>query len=204
MGYYWLLLVLFAQLLNAVVVLIDKYLVTEKIPHSVVYAFFVGVMSSVVVLFIPTGQIFVPSATVVILSFLSGFTYIQAIVYLYKALRRTHDASDVIPVVGASTAISTFVFSYFILSELLPGSFLIASVLVPELELWNQADDHVQQSDRWSRGHPHSLCHQAFERIARECACWASVCIPPHFLALSWQKVRSLHVQQDPGSCGDT
>ncbi len=130
MEYSWLFLVLFAQLLNAVVVLIDKYLVTEKIPHSVVYAFFVGLMSSIVLLFIPTGQIFIPSFRILAFSLLSGFTYIQAIVYLYKALRRSHDASDVIPVVGASTAISTFVFSFFILKELLPGSFLIASVFL--------------------------------------------------------------------------
>ncbi len=128
--YFWLFLVVFSQLLNAVVVLIDKYLVTEKIPHSTVYSFFVGIMSGVVVLLIPTGQIFLPGTRIIVLSLLAGFTYIQAIVYLYKALRRSPDAADVIPVVGATTAISTFIFSFFILGELLPKSFLIASVFL--------------------------------------------------------------------------
>ncbi len=130
MEYLWLFLVFFAQLLNAIVVLVDKYLVTKKIPHSTVYAFFVGIMSGVVVLFIPTGQITIPNFPVIVYSLLSGFTYIQAIVYLYKALRRCDDASDVIPVVGAATAISTFIFSFFILKELLPGSFLTASIFL--------------------------------------------------------------------------
>lgn len=130
MEYLWLILVVFAQLLNAFVVLADKYLVTKKIPHSTVYAFFVGIMSLVVIVLIPTGQISIPSWSLILFSLLSGFTYIQAIVYLYKALRRSNDASDVIPVVGATTAISTFIFSFFILKELLPSSFLFASIFL--------------------------------------------------------------------------
>ncbi|MDD4988918.1 MAG: hypothetical protein PHV42_00635 [Candidatus Pacebacteria bacterium] len=130
MQYFWIFLVVFAQLLNAVVVVVDKYLVTKKIPHSTVYAFFIGIMSAVVIVLIPTGQIVIPSTRILILSLLSGFTYIQAIVYLYKALRRHHDAADVIPVAGATTAISTFIFSFFILREILPTWFLFASILL--------------------------------------------------------------------------
>ncbi len=130
MEYLWLLLVVFAQLLNAVVVLFDKYLVTKRFPHSVVYAFFVGVMSSVVLVLVPSGKIFIPSTKILIFSLLCGFTYIQAIVYLYKALRRTKDPSDVIPVVGAATAISTFILSYVFLKELLPSSFVLASIFL--------------------------------------------------------------------------
>ncbi|MDD5068391.1 MAG: EamA family transporter [Candidatus Pacebacteria bacterium] len=127
MAYLWILLVVCAELLNALVVLFDKYLVTKKFPHSVVYAFFVGALSSIVLVLIPTGKIFFPSTKITILALLSGVTYIQAIVYLYKALRRVKDPADVVPVVGAAIAISTFIFSFFILKESLPSSFLLSS-----------------------------------------------------------------------------
>ncbi|MDD5050677.1 MAG: hypothetical protein PHV93_02970 [Candidatus Pacebacteria bacterium] len=130
MQYFWLLLVVFVQLLNAVIVLIDKYVVTKRLPHSVVYAFFVGALSSIVLVLIPTGNITVPTTKIIIFSLLCGFTYIQAIVYLYKALRRSPDPLDVIPVVGAMTAISTFILSSIFLKELLPSLFILATIFL--------------------------------------------------------------------------
>ncbi len=126
----WLLFVVVAQFLNAVVVLVDKHVVTERMSRPASYAFFVSLMSIAVVGMIPFVQIHRPDKTTIIFSLLAAFTYIEAIIYLYKVLRRSRDASDVIPVAGAVTAISTFIFSFFILGEFLPSTFLIGSIFL--------------------------------------------------------------------------
>lgn len=115
-----------AQFLSAVVVLVDKYLVTSPKAslHPVVYAFYVGILSAVVVVLIPFGIVLVPPPEVVISYFIVAFSSIFSTLFLYKSLQLS-DASDVAPVMGAVSAIATFAFSFLILHEDLPRSFLL-------------------------------------------------------------------------------
>jgi len=55
-----------------------------------------------------------PTIQVVGMSFLAAYTFFMALVSLYDALRRA-DASDVMPVIGAVSAISAFGMSYLFL-----------------------------------------------------------------------------------------
>lgn len=119
----WILLATGAQFLNAIVAIVDKYIVCEKsaLPKPFVYAFYSCIVTSfwVVIYFIgfipglgeigapQFANVQTPSIQVVALSLLAAYTFFMALVSLYDALRHA-DASDVMPVIGAVSAISSF------------------------------------------------------------------------------------------------
>ncbi len=121
---FWLILAALAQVLNAGTVLIDKYvLVNVRGEHRapVSYAFYISLLSGFVLVLVPFGYIGVPSAQVLFLCLLTAATYIASIVFLYTALRSA-GPSDVVPVVGALSAIATFLLAYIYLRADLPES----------------------------------------------------------------------------------
>lgn len=135
----YILLTALAQLINAVVAVMDKYIVSDKraLPDPFVYAFysliFSGAWALVFLLaFLPVSipgvpemsNIFMPSLLVVILSLVSAVTFFIALVALYLALKES-EASDVMPVVGAISAVSSFMLAYQFLGERLQETFLI-------------------------------------------------------------------------------
>lgn len=127
----WLLLATGAQFLNAAVAVVDKYLVTDegRMPRPFVYAFYTCLVTAfwlVIYVFsflpglaelgVPSLQnVKLPTLEVVALSFFSAYTFFIAIVSLYGTLKRA-DASDVMPVIGAVSAIASFGLSYIFLS----------------------------------------------------------------------------------------
>ncbi|MEX0917320.1 MAG: hypothetical protein WDZ90_02260 [Candidatus Paceibacterota bacterium] len=135
----WILLVVIGQFLTASVALVDKYVVTSRtIASPISYAFFVGILSSLtVILFlfswveipfldvaIPAFvNISVPTIFVAIVALLAGAVFIGAIFSLFSALK-TSDASDVIPIVGAGSAIASLLLAFFLLDENLSVNFL--------------------------------------------------------------------------------
>lgn len=126
----WVLLVLGAQFINAFVAIADKYLVTDdrRMPRPLVYAYytslvtafwliayFVGFIPGMSNLGVPQfSNIRIPDLEVVALSFFSAYTFFIALVSLYGSLKRS-DTSDVMPVVGAVSAIASFGLSYLFL-----------------------------------------------------------------------------------------
>ena len=123
----WIALAALAQLFNAVTVLVDKYVITcincvGRTP--VAYAFWVSLLSGFVIVLVPFGVVSWPSGSVIGLSCAVAFTYITSILLLYSALRRA-GASDVVPVVGAVSAITTFSLAYVLLNQDLPDSSLL-------------------------------------------------------------------------------
>jgi len=126
----WLSLVIIAQLMNAAVVLADKYFLHSKsVAEPVVYAFYVSLLSGFVVVLVPFGLISWPSLTVVLLSLAMAVSYILSIYFLYTALKESN-ASDVVPVTGSVSAIATFILAHFFLKDVLPFGFSIAFVLL--------------------------------------------------------------------------
>lgn len=126
----WIFLVVGAQLINAVVAIGDKYLVTDekRLPKPFVYAYYTSLVTGFWLLiyflgFIPLFQSYgvpsfynikIPTLEVVALAFFSAYTFFMALVSLYGALKRA-DTSDVMPVIGSVSAISTFGLSLFFL-----------------------------------------------------------------------------------------
>lgn len=141
----WILLATGAQLINAVVAIVDKYIVSDKdaLPRPFVYAFYSCLVTAgwVVVYFlsfipgladlgVPSFQnIQSPTIQVVGMSFLAAYTFFMALVSLYDALKRA-DASDVMPVIGAVSTISSFGLSFLLLDITLTPNFIWGIVLL--------------------------------------------------------------------------
>ncbi len=126
----WLLLAVGAQIIYAVVAIFDKYIVTsKKILKPISYAFYISILSAFsVVIFLlswiklPFSDLQIPSfynltspsILVLVMSLLSGFAMFQALFYLFKSLSRA-DTSDVVPVIGAVSAMVTLVLEFLFL-----------------------------------------------------------------------------------------
>lgn len=141
----WILLATAGQFLNAIVAVIDKYLVTEKtaLPRPFVYAFYsclitgswllifvAGAVPGFSAIGFPTlANVQSPSLAVVGMSFLAAYTFFMALVSLYNALAMA-DTSDVMPVIGAVSALSAFGLSYQFLDYSLTPNFVWGSLLL--------------------------------------------------------------------------
>jgi len=152
----WLLLATAGQFLNAIVAILDKYIVTDEniLPRPFVYAFYSCLITGFWVViymfgFIPGlsdlgapsfTNVQSPSIQVVGMSFLAAYTFFMALVSMYTALKKA-DASDVMPVIGAVTALSSFGMSYLFLNIQLSPNFIwgvllltVGTLLVSQLQ----------------------------------------------------------------------
>jgi uncharacterized membrane protein len=127
----WLVLASIGQLLNAVVAFLDKYIVTDEqaLPRPFVYAFysclltgfwifiyFIAYIPGLAEIGVPSfDNISKPTIQVIGMSFLAAYTFFMALVSMYEALKRT-EAVNVMPVIGAVSALSTFGMSYLFLN----------------------------------------------------------------------------------------
>ncbi len=141
----WILLAVGAQFLNAIVAIVDKHIVSDEktFPKPFVYAFYTCLISGawIVVYFfslipLPAGfhipsfsNVISPTLEVVALSFLSAYTFFTALVAMFSALR-DHDASDVVPVIGAVSALGSFGLGYYFLDVALSPNFAFGVVLL--------------------------------------------------------------------------
>ncbi len=134
----WLFLATVGQFIGAIVVFLDKYIVSDEkvLPRPFVYAFYSCLLTGfwvVIFLFghipgldslgLPTfTDIKKPTIQVLGMSFLAGYTFFMAIVSFYDALKRA-EAVNVMPVVGAVSALTTMAMSYFFLETTLSPNF---------------------------------------------------------------------------------
>lgn len=142
----WILLAVAAQFISAIVALIDKHIVSDEktFPKPFVYAFYTCLISGAWVsvyfisllplplqgLHIPSFEnVLRPSLNVVALSFLSAYTFFTALTAMFSALK-DHDASDVIPVIGAVSALGSFGLGYFFLGTTLTPNFMLGIALL--------------------------------------------------------------------------
>lgn len=127
----WVGLVVLAQIINAGTVLIDKYVLARGggLGSPLVYAFYVSLLSGFVLVLVPMGYISIPSATVLWLSLVTAAAYIASIVFLYTGLKLTNP-SDVVPVVGGTSALMAFVLEHTWLDQPLPAAFMLAFIFL--------------------------------------------------------------------------
>lgn len=141
----WLLLATVGQFLSAVVVFIDKYVVTDAkaLPRPFVYAFysclltgfwvviyFLGYLPGLSALAIPTfDAIEKPTIQVLGMSFLAAYTFFMALVSLYDALRKD-EAVNVMPIIGAISALATLILSYVFLEIYLSPNFVWGVIIL--------------------------------------------------------------------------
>lgn len=127
----WLGLAIGAQFINAVSVIIDRHIVVraEHIGRPIVYAFYVSLMSGFVVVIAPFGLIGMPTPYVLAVSLAQAFAFVGAIFFLYSALKVAR-ASDVAPVVGAVSALTSLIIAGAFIDGDITTSLLPATVLL--------------------------------------------------------------------------
>jgi uncharacterized membrane protein len=141
----WILLATLGQFMNAIVAVLDKYIVSDEkvMPRPFVYAFYSCLLTGfwAVIFFVglipPFAAIGVPSFTnvqfptiqVLSMAFLSAYTFFMALVSMYDALRQS-DASVVMPIVGTISALSAFGLSYLFLGASLTQGHIIGVIMI--------------------------------------------------------------------------
>jgi drug/metabolite transporter (DMT)-like permease len=140
----WLIIAAIAQIIFAVVAILDKYVVTSKtVLHPFSYAFYVSILSGLAILVflgspipLPFGietpqfsDLVTPTVELASLSLVAGLLMFIALVNLYEALSKA-DASDVVPVVSALGAIGTLALEYLFLDGVYTIENVIGMVLL--------------------------------------------------------------------------
>ncbi len=124
----WLAIVVVAHLLNAVVFLVDKAMLGRVIKNSTVYAFFIGILSSVVIVLFPLSPT-IPHPLYLIEDLAAGALLVLALVTFFAALKAI-EASRVIPFIGGFVPVLTFFFSFHLLGERLNSHEAVAFFLL--------------------------------------------------------------------------
>jgi len=109
----WVLVTISAYFILAIVFLVDKYLLVSSFPNSKVYAFYVGLLGSAVLLITPFVDFYIPDVSQLVLALAAGAIFIYALSWFYKTLK-LFEASRVVPAVGGLTPIFTFILIYII------------------------------------------------------------------------------------------
>ncbi len=103
----WLIITIVAYLILALVALADKYLLVSAIPNPKVYAFLIGLAGILVLLAAPFIGFYIPDKSQIVLSLLSGASFVYGLYLFFKGLQFS-DVSQVVPAIGAMTPLMTF------------------------------------------------------------------------------------------------
>ncbi len=95
----WLIAVISSYLILAIVLLVDKCLISGPVPNPKVYAFYVGILGASVLVIAPFVGFYIPGLFQVFLSLSAGALFVCALFWFYKALR-IFEASRVVPAIG--------------------------------------------------------------------------------------------------------
>ncbi len=120
----WFYLAITAYALNSVAFIIDKYLLSAPVLRPISYAFWVAILSLVVVVVVPFGVYWV-NFGYFLTAFASGAMFFCGLIFLYKAVQKT-DISVASTKVGVLGVIFTYIFSVIILNDYFSGSDIIA------------------------------------------------------------------------------
>ena len=124
----WLFIAIIAHIFYALVFMIDKYILVRRIPHPIVYSFYVGILSAFILVLVPFGVYF-PSITYIILVLIAGIAQVFGWIFMFKALNKG-EISRVMPFIGGFIAVFTLILSSFLIGERLVAEQLIAFVFL--------------------------------------------------------------------------
>lgn len=120
----WLYFTFLAYLINALAFVVDKYLLSYRVPKPFAYAFWMAILSSVVVFIIPFG-VSMQSVGYITVALASGGAFFVGLVFLYNAIH----ASDV-SIASTMSGVATAIFSYLVSVPLLNESTDLSNIIV--------------------------------------------------------------------------
>jgi drug/metabolite transporter (DMT)-like permease len=109
----WLLVIILAYFLLAIVALLDKYIVVTPVINPKVFSFYVGILGILAWFLVPFGFLKIPALSVILLAILAGVIRIAAMFYYFTAMKEC-EASRVSSIMGAVITLTTFLFSYIL------------------------------------------------------------------------------------------
>jgi len=109
----WILVAILAYSIFAAVFLVDKHLLTQKIPSAKIYSFFVGLLGGGAIVLIPFVDFSLPSTSQIILALTAGALNIFSLFWFYRGLKE-FEASRIVPAVTGILPVFTFLITFFI------------------------------------------------------------------------------------------
>ncbi len=142
----WLVVVILAHLLNAVVFVIDKFLLSKAVKDTFSYVAAIGLLGAVVILLIPFVAFEYPGIWLLFVNLITGVFFIAALLYFFQSLQR-NEASRIVPLIGSTIPVITFILSFLFLGERLDSFELLAFLvlIVGTFILTKEEKSHVQK-----------------------------------------------------------
>ena len=124
----WIILATLSYFLNAVVAVVDKFLVSNKVKNPLVYSFYTGVLGSAVLILWPIDFSFLP-LNITLVALFSGVSFFLALYFYYASMIKT-SVTRTVTVIGGISPIVLLGLSYFFLDERLPTFWLLAFAIL--------------------------------------------------------------------------
>ncbi|PIR69477.1 MAG: hypothetical protein COU47_02780 [Candidatus Niyogibacteria bacterium CG10_big_fil_rev_8_21_14_0_10_46_36] len=105
----WIPIAVSAYFFLALVAIVDKKLLTNRVPEPISYAFYVGLLNIVTLILVPFGFTIL-DGPLLLFALTAGFSFVIAIYFLYTTLRHS-EASRAIPLIGATTPLFILFFT---------------------------------------------------------------------------------------------
>ncbi|MBU3924804.1 DMT family transporter [Patescibacteria group bacterium] len=125
--FFWIIITIIAHLLNAIVFIIDKHLVSKTVMKPVAYAFYSCIFLFVYLALIPFGFV-VSEFKYTIIGIALGVLFTFILLVFYKAIQ-AGESTRIVPAVGGLTPVFTFILAYLFIGERLEITQVIALVL---------------------------------------------------------------------------
>lgn len=125
----WIILTIIAYFFSAIVAIIDKFLISKKIPQPISYAFYIGILSILALLLIFLGGLVWPTLGQFFLSLLTGALFILSLIFFFKALK-INEASRTVPLIGSFLPVFSVILSFIILKERLTNTALVSCLIL--------------------------------------------------------------------------
>lgn len=125
---FWFVITIISYFLNSLSLLINKFLLEEKIKNPAVYTFFTCSLLLIAVILLPFDWQ-QPSIYELLIELLAGFLFGIAIWLMFIALKKG-ETSRVIPIIGGVQPLIILPLAWYWLGEKIPTSFLIALFLI--------------------------------------------------------------------------
>ncbi len=121
----WFWLSILAYFLFAINQLWDRYLLTKLFPDTLVYAFYAGILSGVVVIAVPFLGFPIGNTAFLLSALFCGAVFVAALVVNYMALRK-YEASRIVPAIGGLLPLVTLLLTYLVF----PNEKMVAGQIV--------------------------------------------------------------------------